>query len=264
MASRHRRSEDQMANRTIGKAGRAPGALSRQEAKLVTRNRLLRAGLALLAEAGYEGLTTGRVARRAGVAQPTFYVHFRDKDALLGAIAVDAVSELRVALREVRLRLGRGGDLLAVTREAFRLPLAVIAAQHGDVLRLFLSELHRPHSEFGRSARALVAELTADLVEDIAAAGIAAAVSAAQLALIAETVVMLTIHFGLALVDGRSPELDGVAELLARTTVQLLLDAATHAPAAGSPPASRARRDRRGARRSPPRRGAATGTGRSS
>ena len=46
----------------------------------MTRHRLLRAATELLAEQGYERLTTGRVAERAGVAQPTFYVHFSDLD----------------------------------------------------------------------------------------------------------------------------------------------------------------------------------------
>jgi AcrR family transcriptional regulator len=244
-----------MANRSIGRARRRAGGLSRQESKLVTRQRLLRAGLALLAERGYEDLTTGRVARKAGVAQPTFYVHFRDKDDLLRAIALDAVAELRVALRAVRLRLGRPGDLLAATRESFRLPLAMITAQHRDLLRLFLSELYRPHSAFGRSARALVAELTADLIDDVRATGVAAAVPPAQLALFGETVVMLTIHFGLALVDGRVRDLDAVADLLARATVHLLLAAA----AGGAAPPDRPEPPRR-----PRRRRGATGSGRSS
>lgn len=246
-----------MTNRPIGE-------ISRQEAKRLTRTRLLRAGLALLAEEGYERLTTGRIARRAGVAQPTFYVHFRDKDDLLGAIAVDTVAQLRVALREVRLQLGRGGDLLAVTRESFRLPLSVIAAQPAAVLRLFLSELHRPRSAFGESARALVAELTADLVEDVAATGLAGAVPTARLALLAETVILLTLHLGVALVEGRERAVDDVADLLARTTVQLALAAATTAGPPPSPPPTRAPRGRRGAPRSRRPPGAATGSGRSS
>jgi AcrR family transcriptional regulator len=243
-----------MANHTISQ---------REAAKQHTRNRLVRAGLALLAERGYQELTTGRIARRAGVAQPTFYVHFRDKDDLVRAIAVDTVAELRVALRTVRLGLGRGGDLLAVTRESFRVPLSVIAAQPADVLRLFLAELHRPQSVFGRSARALIAELTADLVEDVAAIGIAATVPAARLALIAETIILLTLHFGLAIVDGRERAVDDVADLLARTTVQLILAAATTAAPAAVVPAP-GPRGRRSARRSRRPRSAATGSGRSS
>jgi AcrR family transcriptional regulator len=223
---------------------RPPRVLSRREAKLVTRNRLLRAGLELFAAHGYDGLTTGRIAREAGVAQPTFYVHFDDKDDLLRAIAADAVAELRVALRAVRLQLGRGGDLLAVTRESFRLPLEAIVSRHGDLLRLFLSELHRPHSEFGRSARALVAELSADLVDDVVASGMVAAVPAARLALVAESVVMLTMHFGMALVDDRQRDLDDIVDVLARATIQLLL--AASAPAGTPRGRAAARRRRRG------------------
>lgn len=221
-----------MANRAIRKKSTSR-PLSRQESKLVTRHRLLEAGLALLAERGYEGVTTGRVARRAGVAQPTFYVHFRDKDELLRAVASDALAKIRVALREVRLRLGHGGDVMALTRETFRLPLSMMAEQHGDLLRLFVAELYRPHSAIGRSGRDLIAELTADLVEDLAAIGITAAVPTAELALISETVIMLTVHFGMAHVEARKLDLDALADLLARTTVYLLLDAA------GSPPTPR-------------------------
>ena len=215
-----------MANRTIGKTRRkrAPRPLSRKESKLVTRNRLLEAGLALLAEGGYEELTTGRVARRAGVAQPTFYVHFHDRDELLAALAAETIGKMRAALREVRLQIARGGDVLGLTRETFRLPLAAIA-EHGDLLRLFVSELHRRHSAFGEAARALVSELTADLVDDLRTIGFVEKATRESLSLIAETVIMLTIHFGLAYVDQRRRDLDALADLLTRTTLHLLLEA---------------------------------------
>ncbi|MGZ5970234.1 MAG: TetR/AcrR family transcriptional regulator [Polyangiales bacterium] len=213
----------------------APRTLSRAESKLVTRNRLLQAGLSLLAEQGYERLTTGHVARRAGVAQPTFYVHFSDKDDLLQAIAIDAVGKMRTALRQLRLQLTGNvpdlrvvplPDLFAVARQAYRLPLELLAGKQGDVLRFFVSELHRPRSKMGQSARELLAELTRDLVEDLGAVAVTSAVPAATLELVCEAVVMLTIQLAMAHVEGRRRDLDALTDLLARTTVHLLVDAA--------------------------------------
>ena len=48
-----------------------------------TRRRLLEATLALIEREGLAALTTTRVAREAGVAQPTFYQYFRGLDACL-------------------------------------------------------------------------------------------------------------------------------------------------------------------------------------
>ncbi len=220
-----------MANKRIRQ--RSPGRrLSRQESKLVTRQRLLRAGIEVLAEQGYERLTTGRVARRAGVAQPTFYVHFRDRDELLQAIAADVVATMRTALREVRLQVGQGGDVLELTRASFRLPLSILAERHGDLLRLFVSELHRPSSAIGRSARALIGEVTRDLVEDLGTLGIAGPVPPKRLALLCDAIIMLTVHLGMAYVEGREHDLDAIADLLAHTTVCLLLGSATAPPPA--------------------------------
>ena len=61
--------------------------LSREETKLITRRRLLDGAALVLRAEGFEKLTTSRVAREAGVAQPTFYVHFRDMNELLHALA---------------------------------------------------------------------------------------------------------------------------------------------------------------------------------
>jgi AcrR family transcriptional regulator len=60
-----------------------------------TRTRLVAAGTELFAELGLHGVTSARIARHAGVATGTFYLHFADKLALFRAIVFEALAELR-------------------------------------------------------------------------------------------------------------------------------------------------------------------------
>lgn len=71
----------------------APTAPARSRAE--TRRRLMEAGTLLFAENGLHGVTSARIARRAGVATGTFYLHFPDKEALFREIAFAALEELR-------------------------------------------------------------------------------------------------------------------------------------------------------------------------
>jgi AcrR family transcriptional regulator len=50
-------------------------------------NTVIRAALDLLNEVGVDGLTTRKLAERLGVQQPALYWHFRNKRALLDALA---------------------------------------------------------------------------------------------------------------------------------------------------------------------------------
>jgi len=59
-----------------------------------TRRRLLQAILKTIHRYGHGALTTGRVAQLAGVAQPTFYVHFRSMDQALEQVAEWVAQEL--------------------------------------------------------------------------------------------------------------------------------------------------------------------------
>jgi AcrR family transcriptional regulator len=65
----------------------------------VTRDEIVAAGLALLDEAGLEGLTLRRLAARLGIRAPTLYWHVRDKrellDLLSGAIMEQALAQWR-------------------------------------------------------------------------------------------------------------------------------------------------------------------------
>ena len=59
---------------------------TRAAAAQETRAALLDAGLRIAEEHGLAGMSVNRVVDEAGVAKGTFYVHFTDRDAFLGAL----------------------------------------------------------------------------------------------------------------------------------------------------------------------------------
>jgi AcrR family transcriptional regulator len=74
--------------------------------KRATEERLLDAALAVFLEHGYDGATTGEIARAADVAAGTFYLHFRDKRAAYDKLCVRAAHELLTQWRAA-LKPGR-------------------------------------------------------------------------------------------------------------------------------------------------------------
>jgi TetR/AcrR family tetracycline transcriptional repressor len=64
----------------------------------LTRDNVLRAALALLNEVGIDALSTRRLAERLGVQSPTLYWHFKNKAALLDAMAEAIMSERHAPL----------------------------------------------------------------------------------------------------------------------------------------------------------------------
>lgn len=59
---------------------------SREEAKAETREALLQAGVAEIAERGLDAPSLDSICARAGFTRGAFYVHFRDRDAFLVAV----------------------------------------------------------------------------------------------------------------------------------------------------------------------------------
>ena len=64
-----------------------------------TEERLLDAALTVFLERGYDGTTTGEIARAADVAAGTFYLHFRDKRAAYDQVCLRAAHELLMQWR---------------------------------------------------------------------------------------------------------------------------------------------------------------------
>lgn len=57
--------------------------MNRQEAKQETRKKILTVALREFTDHGYQGANTARIAKEAGVAHGTIFLHFSDKDQLL-------------------------------------------------------------------------------------------------------------------------------------------------------------------------------------
>jgi AcrR family transcriptional regulator len=190
----------------------------RSEAKLETRARLLEGAARVLAREGYGGLSASAVTREAGVAQPTFYVHFRDKDDLIRTLADERIGDLRARLRAAReeVRLGRGRAAVA---ETFRIALAQVV-ENPALYRLYLSERHQPGSPFGEQSRRLHDEITRDLADDLVGFGLPATTPAERerVDMLAVAIVAQTDAFALAWLEGRHRSIDAIVELLTDLT----------------------------------------------
>jgi len=76
------------------------------------REALLEGAVRVIAELGPAAFTLREVARRAGVSHNAPYRHFRDKDALLAAVATQGFRQLTRAMREAGERKSNASDKL--------------------------------------------------------------------------------------------------------------------------------------------------------
>ena len=94
----------------------------------VTEERLLDAALSVFLARGYDGTTTGEIARAADVAAGTFYLHFRDKRAAYDQLCVRAAHELltqwRAALKPGRPMVESVALALRLTADYWRADVA--------------------------------------------------------------------------------------------------------------------------------------------
>jgi AcrR family transcriptional regulator len=115
----------------------APTAPARSRAE--TRRRLIEAGTELFASSGLHAVTSAQIARRAGVASGTFYLHFQDKKALFREIVFEALDRLRQ--RQDRAAAAAGRD----AREEYRVRTAELlrfAEENRDLIRVLFGRDH--------------------------------------------------------------------------------------------------------------------------
>jgi AcrR family transcriptional regulator len=116
----------------------------------LTRDQILDAALALLAEAGLGGLTMRALARRLGIDPMAVYHYFTDKDALLGAAAERSFAALRPRMPATR-------DWRARLRALARAYLRTL--HRSRELLLFVTEVGRVSAPFDEHFFAAIAPL---------------------------------------------------------------------------------------------------------
>jgi TetR/AcrR family acrAB operon transcriptional repressor len=137
-----------------------------------TRARLISSGKQLFAKRGLHGVTTHDIARRAGVAAGTFYLHFKDKTELFREIAIETMAELRrvmesVSRPEVGLRDGVGARVAALVgfAEANRDVMLIIFGNDADAAEIESELLDRLAADIarGRSLKVESGEMPAEI-----------------------------------------------------------------------------------------------------
>jgi AcrR family transcriptional regulator len=146
-------------------------ASARRASTELTRQSLVRAVLALLADHSLDAVSLRRVAAQAGVTPAAFYRHYED----LEALGLDLVEE---SFRSLGQAMKRAGALLASEENALARALDVVARYRDDQtphLRFVVRErdggLRRVRRAIERQVRLMTDELAVDLAAVPALAG---------------------------------------------------------------------------------------------
>ncbi|MFD7387952.1 TetR/AcrR family transcriptional regulator [Streptomyces sp. NPDC059852] len=148
----------------VSTAGDRVDRVPKQDRSRVTRQRLLEAAVACLAEHGWAGSTVSVVAERAGVSRGAAQHHFPTREDLFTA-AVEYVAEERSTALRALFPEGASGDRQAVvaalvdlyTGPLFRAALHLwVAASDEEQLRTRVTELE---ARVGRETHRIAVEL---------------------------------------------------------------------------------------------------------
>jgi AcrR family transcriptional regulator len=124
-----------------------------------TRSRILDAALASFTELGYEQTTITAIRERSGVSNGALFHHFASKEAIAGALYVDAIASFQEGLWELLRRRPR--SLRAAVRGSIAHQLQWIE-QHEDRARFLYM---RGHLDWDSPAGAQLQQLNRDLAQ---------------------------------------------------------------------------------------------------
>jgi AcrR family transcriptional regulator len=199
------------------------GKLTRTFRRLDPERQLavITAVLAEAAEAGPDGASVRRIARRAGVSVGSLYQYFPDRGVMVGVAAEIAGGVLSAELRQYRAVLAQLP--LVEGLQAYVLAGVDWSREHQDLLRFFSRAAYQGDVRLGDAMVAPVAEELLELVRAMLAAAVARGEAAADLDVdaAAHFVHALTLSLG----DCRLlPHLDGYYRLLDSASLEQRAD----------------------------------------
>ncbi len=181
-----------------------------------SRRKFIDATIEVLRQQGPSGLTTGRIAKAAGLSQPSFYVHFTDMDDALRVVSEEVVTGIRSAIQDARQKAAPGADADAV-RNGYAVAVNEFLAQP-DLTELFLR--HKNDSTaFGERLRELVQAFHQDLLADLEKMGMRGVVG--DLELYAHFVVGMTLMVVEGVLLGRLEDKEQAIDALAAASVSM-------------------------------------------
>lgn len=188
--------------------------MSRQINKERTRRRLLQAILKTIHRYGHGTLTTGRVAQLAGLAQPTFYVHFRSMDQALEQVAEWVASELGPAFEPA---MSPESDRAAQVLEEAVSKCTGSLVEEPKVAEVFLSNRRDQTTALGRRWTVLTGGLRARMRQMVMQ--VRPDATPADAALHADMLVSIIFGLAEAHLDGRVDDLDRATAVASRAIV---------------------------------------------
>ena len=205
----------------------ATRSMTREESKALTRRRLIEAALKLMGDTDGAIPTATAIAREAGVAQPTFYVHFRDRDDLMRAVGESRMEQLRRDMAKARRMI----DFHAFARdaagtglvEALRWTIETTVAQPA-LFRVYMRERTQTGTPLGEHCRQVADSLRTDLRDDLEEMFTVLGRPKTDLPLevLSDALIGSAEAVIGGLMDGRYDDIDSATEALAETVRALL------------------------------------------
>jgi AcrR family transcriptional regulator len=205
--------------------------LTRKASTELTRRRLIDGAIEILRRDGVAAATTGRIASAAGLKQPSFYVHFADRDQVFEAAANEIGRRVLGILKHQLTAIDRTHP-----RRSIRAAYAAVTEaflSEPELTRIFLRHRIDDGTVLGRTFRSLLDQVRGELVESIGSYGITLPRGAAE----AHIELLVAASLGLleGLLDGRLRDREAGIDALSGATVAMFRSL-TRDPGARSSP----------------------------
>ena len=200
--------------------------VSRQDAKAITRRRLIDGALVLARTEGLTALTTGRIAAQAGLAQSSFYVHFADRASCLremgDVVGHQILDSIRAAQKALFAQLATS-DLRAANR-AFHQAVFDALLLDPELIEVFLKLRRETTSPAGEGLHLLERSARDRVIDDMRAVGLDRAFGD-ELGVFLDAVFGVVFGLTEGLLDGRTPSREAAVDMVARMTYPVLAEA---------------------------------------
>jgi AcrR family transcriptional regulator len=185
----------------------------------VTRRRLVDGAVDILRREGLAAATTGRIANAAGLKQPTFYVHFADRDEVFEAAAEEIGQRMLEKLQRQHTKFDPKDPRRSATAN-YRSILAAFLSEP-ELTRIFLRHRGDEGTVLGRVFSRQIQQARQAIVQSVPHFGVSGA-SPAVVEAYVEVIVSAVLGVLEALLDGRMRDREAAIEALADVTAMAL------------------------------------------